>query len=79
MMSNSGRQRKERSEGNPLLGLQLSPSAVALRSSASKPPRGQYSRSGDGRSLVGDDSQHDSLEYVGETEETEEVQSPLKQ
>ena len=47
-------------------------------SSASKPPRAHVSRSGDGRSSMGDESQHISSEFVGETEEQEEVQSPLK-
>ena len=44
----------------------------------SKPPRAHASRSGDGRSSMGDESQHISSEFVGETEEQEEVQSPLK-
>lgn len=48
-------------------------------SSASKPPRAQYNRSGDGRSSVGDDSQRYSSEYVDDTKDNEEVQSPLKQ
>jgi hypothetical protein len=47
-------------------------------SSVSKPPRAHASRSGDGRSSMGDESQHISSEFVGETEEQEEVQSPLK-
>lgn len=47
-------------------------------SSASKPSRAQFSRSGDSRSSIGDEGSHRLLDYMGETEELEEVQSPLK-
>lgn len=47
-------------------------------SSASKPPRTQFSRSGDAHSSMGDDGSRHSSDFIGETED-HEVQSPLKQ